>query len=38
VRLTTSYDERHPYLMAGIPLAAGVWLFILFTLLLSIGD
>jgi hypothetical protein len=38
LRLTTSYDERHPYLMGGIRLAVGVWLFVLFTFLLSAGD
>jgi hypothetical protein len=37
VRLTTSY-ERHPYGMAGVPFAVGVWLIILVALLGSIGD
>jgi hypothetical protein len=38
VRLTSSYDERHPYVMAGVRVAVGVWLIVLFALLGSIGD
>jgi hypothetical protein len=37
MRLTTPFDARHPYLMAGARLAAGIWLFILFALLLVDG-
>jgi hypothetical protein len=38
LRLTTSYDKRHPYLMGGIRLAVGVWLVVLSVLLLWIDD
>ena len=37
MQLTTSVDARHPYVMAAVRLAAGVWLFILFALLLAVG-
>ena len=37
-RLTTSFDKRHPFLMSGLRLAAGIWLVFLFAALLSIGD
>jgi predicted membrane channel-forming protein YqfA (hemolysin III family) len=38
VRLTTPFDARHPFLMAGVRLAAGLWLLFLFAALMSIGD
>jgi hypothetical protein len=38
VRLATSYDKRHPFLMSGLRLVAGVWLVFLSAVLLSIGD
>jgi hypothetical protein len=36
--LVTSWDYRHPSVLAGVRLAAGIWLVVLSALLLSIGD
>jgi 1,4-dihydroxy-2-naphthoate octaprenyltransferase len=38
MRVTTSYDRRHPVLMAWARFVAGAWLVILTALLCSIGD
>jgi len=38
MRLTTSYDLRHPVAMAWARFAAGTWLVVLTVLLCSIGD
>lgn len=35
--LVTSWDYRHPYVLGGVRLAVGIWLFILGVLLCSIG-
>jgi hypothetical protein len=36
--LVTSLDYRHPSVLAGVRLAAGIWLVVLTALLFSIGD
>jgi hypothetical protein len=36
--LVTSWDYRHPSVLAGVRLAAGIWLVVLSALLFSIGD
>jgi hypothetical protein len=36
--LVTSWDYRHPSVLAGARLGAGVWLVVLSALLFSIGD
>ena len=36
--LVTSWDYRHPSVLAGVRLAAGIWLVVLTALLFSIGD
>jgi hypothetical protein len=38
MRLTTSYDLRHPVAMAWVRFVAGSWLVVLTVLLCSIGD
>jgi hypothetical protein len=38
MRLTTSYDLRHPVAMASVRFVAGAWLVVLTVLLCSIGD
>jgi hypothetical protein len=38
MRLTTSYDLRHPVAMAWLRFVAGAWLVVLTVLLCSIGD
>jgi hypothetical protein len=38
MRLTTSYDVRHPVVMAWVRFIAGAWLVVLTALLFSIGD
>ena len=38
MRLTTSYDVRHPVLMAWVRFVPGAWLVVLTALLFSIGD
>ena len=36
--LVTSWDYRHPSVLAGLRLAAGIWMVVLSVLLFSIGD
>ena len=36
--LVTSWNYRHPTVLAGVRLAAGIWLVVLSVLLFSIGD
>jgi len=38
MRLTTSYDVRHPIVMAWVRFVPGAWLVVLAALLCSIGD
>lgn len=38
MRLTSSYDLRHPVVMAWARFIAGAWLLFLIALLFSIGD
>ena len=38
MRLTTSYDVRHPVVMAWVRFVSGAWLVVLTALLCSIGD
>jgi len=38
MRLTTSYDARHPLLMAWVRFVSGAWLVVLTLLLCSIRD
>lgn len=38
MRLTTSYDVRHPVVMAWVRFVPGAWLVVLTALLCSIGD
>jgi len=38
MRLTTSYDARHPVLMASVRFVSGAWLVVLTLLLCSIRD
>jgi hypothetical protein len=36
--LVTSWDRRHPSVLAGLRLGAGIWLVVLSALLFSVGD
>jgi hypothetical protein len=36
--LVTSWDYRHPSVLAGVRFAAGIWCVVLSALLFSIGD
>ena len=36
--LVTSWEHRHPSVLAAVRLAAGIWLVVLSALLFSIGD
>jgi hypothetical protein len=36
--LVTPWDYRHPSVLAGVRLAAGIWCVVLSALLFSIGD
>jgi len=38
IRLTSELDERHPFAMSAVRLAAGLWLVFLFAALVSDGD
>lgn len=38
MRLTTSYDVRHPIVMAWVRFVLGAWVVVLAALLCSIGD